>query len=288
MSFEEGVEHLRKSPVTSICAALLVVLFVASLIDTTALLELTALVLTNTVGQNFYIWNVVSAGFLETNILKLVMNLALAVVVGHQVEATMGMENFAIFVNVVNLACGILTSIGLFSLYVITRFEIYLTIPTYGFGGVLGALFVALKRYTPRASPVAAVPSLKCHQLPMLLFSLSLAAWTLNISSFSHDFPFVICGIYVGWWYQRFVLVNSDGMFFSFSDIELSSSCFTIICIQVLLVILLTTLPSSLSSRRLFGPTSRHLRTSAMEYVFSWVSISIGIHQLPRPARQTR
>ena len=50
------------------------------------------------------------------------------------------MENFAIFVNVVNLTCGILTSIGLFSLYVITRFEIYLTIPTYGFGGVLGAL----------------------------------------------------------------------------------------------------------------------------------------------------
>ena len=70
---------------------------------------------------------------------------------------------------------------------------------------------MALKRFTPRDTPIPSVPSLKCHHLPMLLFSLSFAAWTLGITSFSHDFPFVTCGIYIGWWFHRFVHHNADG-----------------------------------------------------------------------------
>jgi hypothetical protein len=251
------VASVRESPVSSISGTLLTGLFLAGLISGDGMVDKTALILTSTVGQNFYIWNLITAGFLETNFLKLLLSLLWVATAGCKVEAMLGIESYAIFVNVVNFACGVVTSIGLFSLYVLTRFEIYLTVPTYGeskqnvphpihplrgsphthrankvshlnecvrtnippptfplgFGGVVAALAVALKRYTPRDSPIPIVPSLKCHQLPMLLFCLSLAAWTLGIPSFSHDFPFVGCGAYVGWWYLRFVQQNTDGTF---------------------------------------------------------------------------
>jgi hypothetical protein len=36
----------------------------------------------------------------------------------------MGVEQFAIYIGAVNLACGVFTSTALFTLYVITRFEV--------------------------------------------------------------------------------------------------------------------------------------------------------------------
>ena len=101
-------------------------MFLAGLISGDGMVDKTALILTSTVGQNFYIWNLITAGFLETNFLKLLLSLLWVATAGCKVEAMLGIESYAIFVNVVNFACGVVTSIGLFSLYVLTRFEIYL------------------------------------------------------------------------------------------------------------------------------------------------------------------
>ena len=125
------IASVMDAPVSSACATLLTILFLAGLIDG-SVVDKTALILAHTVGQNFYLWNLVSSGLLETNILKLLFSLFCVGTAGRQIESILGIESFAIFLNVVNLACGVVTSVALFSLYVITRFEIYLTLPTYG------------------------------------------------------------------------------------------------------------------------------------------------------------
>ena len=117
------IASVMDAPVSSACATLLTILFLAGLIDG-SVVDKTALILAHTVGQNFYLWNLVSSGLLETNILKLLFSLFCVGTAGRQIESILGIESFAIFLNVVNLACGVVTSVALFSLYVITRFEI--------------------------------------------------------------------------------------------------------------------------------------------------------------------
>jgi hypothetical protein len=127
------------------------------------------------------------------------------VVLGRKAEGAMGTESFAIYVAIVNLACGAITSAGLFTLYVITRFETYLFRSTYGFGGIAAALAVALKLFYPHEALFSFAPTLQCQHLPTLLVLISLIAFVLGIEAVGIDAPFVIVGTYVGWWYLRFV-----------------------------------------------------------------------------------
>mmetsp|Transcript_13115 Transcript_13115/g.31016 ORF Transcript_13115/g.31016 Transcript_13115/m.31016 type:complete len:88 (+) Transcript_13115:38-301(+) len=73
MSF---VDVLTETPVSSVATTLLLLFFVGSLLGGEAVVAKTSLVLTDTVGTNFYLWNLVTAGFLETNVLKLALDLA--------------------------------------------------------------------------------------------------------------------------------------------------------------------------------------------------------------------
>jgi hypothetical protein len=129
---------------------------------------------------------------------------------GRQVEASLGVESMAIFVNAINLACGVLTSTALFSLYVLFRFEVYLYMSSYGFGGIAAALAVALKLLRPVDSPLAAVPALQHQHLPMLFCLCSLISWSLGVASMSKDMPFVLVGTFCSWWYLRFVQRHPD------------------------------------------------------------------------------
>ena len=142
------VASVRESPVSSISGTLLTGLFLAGLISGDGMVDKTALILTSTVGQNFYIWNLITAGFLETNFLKLLLSLLWVATAGCKVEAMLGIESYAIFVNVVNFACGVVTSIGLFSLYVLTRFK-----------------FTSLCRPTVRSNKMFHTPFIHCAVL---------------------------------------------------------------------------------------------------------------------------
>lgn len=203
--------ELKAHPVTVVALTLLSMLFLAGLIAHGTVAHRTSLVLANTVGMNFYVWNFFSAGFFETNVFKLAADAVWLLTAGRLLEDSMGLEGFALFIVTVNGVNGIVTSMGLFVLYVITRLEQVLFMEVYGFGGLVAALAVALKLHSPEEAPIPTVPALRCKHLPLLLGLLSVMLWTLGVSSLSKDMPFVVTGIYASWWYLRFVHRNSDG-----------------------------------------------------------------------------
>lgn len=205
------VEWAKAHVVTAVSIGLVTVLFFAGLIAPGSVAPRVSLVLANTVGMNFYIWNFFSAGFFETNVIKAVADVVWLLSAGRLLEEAMGLEGFALFVVIVNGINGLVTSMGLFSLYVITRLEQVLFMDTYGFGGLVAALAVGLKQHMPEEAPIPTVPSLRCKHLPLLLGVLSVAMWTVGVSSWSKDAPFVVTGIYASWWYLRFVHRNPDG-----------------------------------------------------------------------------
>mmetsp|Transcript_65131 Transcript_65131/g.130990 ORF Transcript_65131/g.130990 Transcript_65131/m.130990 type:complete len:325 (+) Transcript_65131:56-1030(+) len=199
------LEWALEAPVTSIASILLTVLFVATVIAGDFFTEKAYLVLSDTVGEKFYIWNLYTAGFLETNLFKFSAYLAWLTYAGRQVEGALGVESMAIFVNAINLACGVLTSTALFSLYVLFRQEVFLFMSTYGFGGLAAALAVALKLLKPKESPLPALPAVQHQHLPMLLCLCSLISWAAGLEFLAKDTPFVVVGTYCSWWYLRFV-----------------------------------------------------------------------------------
>lgn len=124
---------------------------------------------------------------------------------GRKVEGAIGVESMAIFLNVINLACGMLTSTALFSFYVLLRFEVFLFMATFGFGGMAAALAVALKLLRPKEPPIPSVPAIQHQHLPLLLCLFSLISWALGVTAASQDMPFVVTGTFCSWWYLRFV-----------------------------------------------------------------------------------
>jgi hypothetical protein len=100
---------------------------------------------------------------------------------------------------------------------------VYLFTASYGFGGLLGCLAVALKWLAPREPvlPPAQLPGLQSFQnahLPLLLVLSSGVAWALGASWLATDCGFVVVGTYVAWWYLRFVHKAPDPAGSGFGD----------------------------------------------------------------------
>ncbi|CAM9968584.1 unnamed protein product, partial [Phaeothamnion confervicola] len=114
-------------------------------------------------------------------------------------------------VVVVAVACGVITSAGIFFLYILTRFEFLLSVEVHGFLGVLCALAVAVARRLPDALLVPGT-GLGTRGMPLALLALSALCKAAGLRAFATDFPFVCVGSYVGWAYLRFVHVYPDGM----------------------------------------------------------------------------
>jgi len=151
---------------------------------------------------------------------------------GRKLEGVYGVESFAILVFGSNLACGVLTSVFLFMLYVVTRFETFLFTPTYGAAGLVAALAVGLKQAAPRESPFAALGlgggghggGLTCGHLPLLHLVLVGLCWAGGLEAFGRDLPFACVGTYASWWYLRFVHRAEPALSLNLSSSTSSSS----------------------------------------------------------------
>ncbi|CAM9947619.1 unnamed protein product [Ascophyllum nodosum] len=164
------------------------------------------LIWNHTFMTQFYFWNVLTGSLLETHPLKLVLSLAGVLGMGPAVEESLGHVGMAVFLVVVSLASGLITSTGIFVAYIVTRLEYLLDLEIHGTFGLMAALAVAAAQHDPKSSFLAdgRAPWFPMRYFPLVLVTASATARALSLPLMSQDFPFVVVGAYSAWVYLRF------------------------------------------------------------------------------------
>ncbi|CAN0270020.1 unnamed protein product, partial [Laminaria digitata] len=150
--------------------------------------------------------NVLTASFVETSIFKLAFAMVGMVGMGPAAEESLGHVGLAIFLLVVSLAAGLITSTGTFVAYIVTRQEYLLDLELHGSFGLLAGLGVAAAQQSPEGSllPDGYGPWFPKRYFPLLLLTVSAVGRALSVPVMSDDFPFVFVGGYAAWVYLRF------------------------------------------------------------------------------------
>ena len=208
-------DEAERVPVTSAVGALVVFVAMLSAFLAKAMTPTLGLIVANTTGTRFFIWNLVTAAFYETSLLRALPGAAAIVWAGREVEPRFGpWYYFAGYVFLCALACGVITSVGLFVAYVLTREDELLFRVTHGTAGLIGALAVALKRFVPEQPIHGALPAITGELLPMGVIALAGALWALGALGLARaptDALYAPIGVYVGWFYLRYVHPAADG-----------------------------------------------------------------------------
>lgn len=161
-----------------------------------------SLVPQSTIGK-FFVWNVTTAGFFETQLPAALMSIPLFVLLGRWIEPIWGAKELAVTAIVVNTAAGTATFVAMFIFYVATRSQRYIFTPIGGLSALVSTLIVAKKQISPD-QPVgylgAAVAS---KHVPLIAFALLVVASAMQIVRVG-DFVFTSCGLLFGWLYLRF------------------------------------------------------------------------------------
>ncbi|CAM9585137.1 unnamed protein product [Chrysoparadoxa australica] len=187
----------QAQPLTTIIAGTCTLIFCLSLVvPGDGVVNLFGLSWMNTLMGKFYVWNLVTGSFVETNLLKAAVGAAGIGLLGPTTEESLGQVGGLMYILIVAAASGVVSSCSLFTIYVITRYEHILSIAIYGSLGLVMAMAVACVQSHQHSTPL--------RHLPVLAATISGALHVAGLSAISHDFPFVCVGPYAGWVYLRF------------------------------------------------------------------------------------
>lgn len=176
------------------------------------------------------VWNVVTAGLVESNVWMLLFDATTLLLMAGHLEPTWGSKEFLKFVTVINTTVGVSAFVIMMSLYFCTGSEYYLYGQLHGFHGVIGALFVALKQSIPEYEVKLFVCiSLKVKYLPVLLV---FTAIVISEVIMDDDLVmFTLFGTYSGWMYLRYYQQNAlTGTKGDPSEAMMFSSFFPAVC----------------------------------------------------------
>ncbi|KAL3138155.1 hypothetical protein ABBQ38_005383 [Trebouxia sp. C0009 RCD-2024] len=150
------------------------------------------------------VWNVFTAGLVETDIFRLILSLVGVLMLAKIVEPVWGSKGFLLFTAVVNFWTGFSTFVLVYLLFTIDRKGDLLYTEICGFQGVFAGLLVGLKQTMPENDvTVMAYVKFRAKHLPAI-FNLLTLTGALLLGSFIKTVPFVVFGTYISWFYLRF------------------------------------------------------------------------------------
>ncbi|KAK9829700.1 hypothetical protein WJX72_007428 [[Myrmecia] bisecta] len=160
------------------------------------------------------VWNIFSAGLLETSLIELGFGVAGILLVAKVVEPVWGSKEFLKFIAVVNVSTGLATLIVVYCIYALDQYSdnagaiLYKEIA--GFHGVLAGCLVAIKQIMPDSEvTLLVVLKFRAKHLPAL-FLLSAAGASVMLKQVINTVPFVVFGTYVAWLYLRFFQIKPE------------------------------------------------------------------------------
>lgn len=148
-----------------------------------------------------FVWNIITAGYLETTIFGLGASVLALLLAGKHLEPFWGSREFIKFIVFVNLfTCASTFALAIF-LYFTTRRGDYLYAPISGFHGVLAGFLVAVKQISPEQE----IPALKLRAKwsPSLFVIFSIVSSFLSAEPIQFV-PFIVFGTYGAWIYLRY------------------------------------------------------------------------------------
>ncbi|KAK9845713.1 hypothetical protein WJX81_000351 [Elliptochloris bilobata] len=158
------------------------------------------------------IWNVVTAGFLETSLLKLLLGAFGILMLAKVLEPVWGSKEFLKFVLLVDMAVGVSTLSLLYLLYVcgVDPKGKLLYAELGGSEGIIAGCLVAVKQLMPENEvTLLGFIRFRAKLLPSLFVVLAVVAGTFLGSALS-TVPFVCFGTCLSWIYLRFLQPNSE------------------------------------------------------------------------------
>jgi len=165
-----------------------------------------------TIPPNFYVWNVLTAGFIELHLPSVVFHCALLLLMGPKLEPMWGSVEFVRFVTVTNVLTNLFTLAVMIFVYPMSNQERWLTSRFAGFAAGAAGLTVALKQLFPDQEFGLDQPKLgvRAKHFPLMLLSLHIVLFVLKFPF--HNLLYTFFGIMVSWTYLRFYQVKiSDG-----------------------------------------------------------------------------
>ena len=114
-----------------------------------SLLFATALVPANTLMAHVFIWNVLTAPFVETSFIGVAVACGVTLLVGKQLEPLWGSKEMLRFILVVTLSTSAATFLTCIFLYASSQQLHFIYDPIHGYSGLTGAYLVAVKQLLP-------------------------------------------------------------------------------------------------------------------------------------------
>ena len=179
------------------------------------LLRATALVPANTMSAHFFIWNVLTATFVESNIFGVITACGVTLLVGKQLEPLWGSKELLRFILVVALAGGATTFLLCLFLYAGSAgylYEKFMNTPIHGHSGLTGAYLIAVKQLLPEQQNqlcgAIKVKSKDLAPLYVLAYTIFFLLGAVNHGTFS----LVLFSTFGGWLYLRFFQPRPGGV----------------------------------------------------------------------------
>mmetsp|Transcript_6453 Transcript_6453/g.9688 ORF Transcript_6453/g.9688 Transcript_6453/m.9688 type:complete len:360 (-) Transcript_6453:34-1113(-) len=181
-----------------------------------------ALIWNETFMLQYNVWNLVTGSLVETNAIRYVLSVVGVAFYGPKAENFIGSVYLAVYLLFVSLFCGVVTSVAIFVLYVITREEYLLSIEVHGSLGVIVLLMMASVKHNPSTKVANFGPFNRWNlrSVPMLLVVVSGLSYLTLQQKISPDFPFVCVSFYFSWAYLRFI--HPIDAFIGFNDSNLT------------------------------------------------------------------
>lgn len=156
------------------------------------------------------VWNVFTAGLIETDVFRLLLSLVGVLVLAKVVEPVWGSKGFLLFVGIVNFWTGFCTFVLLYLLYTVDRAGDLLYTEICGFQGVFAGLLVGLKQIMPENDvTLVGYVKFRAKHLPAIFILLTVTG-ALVLGTVLNTVPFVLFGTYVSWFYLRFFQSKSE------------------------------------------------------------------------------
>jgi len=158
------------------------------------------------------VWNLVTAGFFTTNVVKLAFEVVSLLLLARLVEPMYGSKEFLKFLFIVDFSVCFMVFVAVYITYAATASGKLLYTEFSGFHGIVAGLLVAVKQIMPdHEVKLFGVLSITVKYLPSILL-LVLTALAAALKQYD-QLAFLYLGAYNAWVYLRFFQQQSDNAY---------------------------------------------------------------------------
>jgi len=163
------------------------------------------------IPPNFRIWTLITGGLLEKSIVYVVIDIAVLLLCGRQLEPLWGALELLKFLGILDILTSISTTVLCLFAYLTTR-NLDIWFATFsGMAGIFGGISVAFKQIMPDHKIDLMIAEIRVEMIPSLLLFASCIFAVVGVLPLTSPLQ-TVSGIIIGWVYLRFYQPRGKGV----------------------------------------------------------------------------